>query len=326
MSDIWRDKGVKDTKEYCSYYMVDGCKRWQAHPRWQLHNNAIAIIDTFAEKLVTHIRFVGDSVTVQHFYMFIRLLETTRSALPLRMPQPGYRMPAVMYMEDYFESDLGNKLTVSLIQVQTPFGNFFWRSKHPGVAPVFLQRVLPCAGPHIKDLMNQTDFDIGLLVGATAGRCEPVGALVMNFDLHYQYLKESQGTYTEQEMRDLVVPDHQSLLEALAAHPHMLKVYRELSPLHGNGTEPCAALEERGSEGLSDNGLAGRLARDVLGPNTDQKLGLAGVKHLKVFDMMASRFQDHNPESATDCIHWKIPGPIIVWIDALLDMLFCSAT
>lgn len=54
----------------------------------------------------------------------------------------------------------------------------------------------------LQDLMNQTDFDIGLLVGATAGRCEPVGALVMNFGLHYQYLKESQGTYTEQEVRE----------------------------------------------------------------------------------------------------------------------------
>jgi hypothetical protein len=25
-----------------------------------------------------------------------------------------------------------------------------------------------------------------------------------------------------------------------------------------------------------------------------------------------------------DCIHWIIPGPIIMWIEAMLDAIFCQ--
>ena len=68
----------------------------------------------------------GDSVSRQHYYTLIRQLETTRTALPIRLDvklanttHGEYSFPISMYVEDTFKSSrTGATLTTSFIFAQ----------------------------------------------------------------------------------------------------------------------------------------------------------------------------------------------------------------
>lgn len=56
----------------------------------------------------------GDSVTAQHYYFFVRLLEKMRALLPIRIPLGNWHSSntsAYYYAEDVFRSD-GYQLTL----------------------------------------------------------------------------------------------------------------------------------------------------------------------------------------------------------------------
>jgi len=44
---------------------VEGCVPWKAHPRWMAYQNAADIVRTLVHLGKTHVRFVGDSVSVK---------------------------------------------------------------------------------------------------------------------------------------------------------------------------------------------------------------------------------------------------------------------
>lgn len=107
------------------------------------------------------------------------------------------------------------------------------------------------------------------------------------------------------QIRDLIVPDHEALLKMLASYPRMRKVYRELTPVHGDGSKLCEPLSN-GSAGLTPEGAGGVLSREVLGSNTAQRMREAGFVFLEVFEMLGARWMDH--ATRTDCLHWRVPG------------------
>jgi hypothetical protein len=72
----------------------------------------------------------------------------------------------------------------------------------------FVQRLLPCRDELAVSVLTERRFaDLsGQFAQAGAPACTPVDVLVMNFGLHYQEARESQGTLTGDEVRlDLTV-------------------------------------------------------------------------------------------------------------------------
>ena len=100
--------GTRTTPEppdYCAFFEVEGCAR--------LHGSADSVIRALARHNVTHLRFVGDSVTAQHYYLFIRLLESRRRFQPIRLPLGNWESPdtsVYSYCEDTFQAQGGLQL------------------------------------------------------------------------------------------------------------------------------------------------------------------------------------------------------------------------
>ena len=108
---------------------------------------------------------------------------------------------------------------------------------------------------------------------------------------------------------DLILPDHEALLEMFAEHPELVKVYRENTPLHGGGRgEQCHPLSAAELARLADDRVRFADPRDCLGENTAGRFQGAGVLFLQVFDLLTSQWQDH--ASHSDCLHWRIPGTV----------------
>lgn len=118
----------------------------------------------------------------------------------------------------------------------------------------------------------------------------------------------------ETQLRPLLVEDHEKLLDMLAAHPRMKKMYREVTPVHGNGHVPCAPWENLtvlSPENITVSPLFTQnqstdIARTPLGEHTVQKFRTAGIPFIETFDLLVPRWQEH--ASLYDCIHWSIPG------------------
>ena len=42
----------------------------------------------------------------------------------------------------------------------------------------------------------------------------------------------------------------------------------------------------------------------------------------QVWDLFVPKYREH--ASATDCLHWAVPGPIMLWLEALVDAVLCG--
>jgi len=106
-------------------------------------------------------------------------------------------------------------------------------------------------------------------------------------------------------MHDLILPDHDALLKMLRKHAKMKRVYRELTPVHGDGSGACEPSEEAAITRDRDKYAQ---PQDTLGDNTAQRFNAAGVYFLQVHDMLLTQWRDHAGASIYDCMHWRIPG------------------